>query len=80
MTLDHVVPRAQGGKHEWSNVVTCCPSCNIVKADRTPPQAGMSLARKPIRPSFHILLFHTSNPFIPHPSWKTYLYTLFEKR
>jgi len=80
MTLDHVVPRAHGGKHEWANVVTCCPRCNNAKADRTPAQAGMPLCRKPVKPSFHLLLFHTSIPHIPHPSWKTYLYPFFENR
>lgn len=27
-TLDHVVPLAKGGKHEFENLVGCCSSCN----------------------------------------------------
>ena len=41
LTLDHIVPRAQGGKDSWSNLVACCQFCNRYKADRTPEEAGM---------------------------------------
>lgn len=45
-TVDHVMPRCQGGRTEWTNVVVACSSCNSKKAGRTPRQAGMVL-RKP---------------------------------
>jgi 5-methylcytosine-specific restriction endonuclease McrA len=51
LTLDHVVPRVRGGKHEWENVVTACMGCNHRKAGRTPREAGMTLLSKPTRPS-----------------------------
>lgn len=35
-TVDHVTPRARGGKHEVGNVVPACRSCNSTKKDRTP--------------------------------------------
>jgi 5-methylcytosine-specific restriction endonuclease McrA len=47
LTLDHVVPRAQGGTTSWSNVVAACRACNARKADRTPEQAGMALRSTP---------------------------------
>ena len=50
LTLDHVVPRYQGGQHTWENVVSACVSCNRRKAGRTPEQAGMKLTRPPIPP------------------------------
>lgn len=50
MTYDHVVPRAQGGKTEWTNVVVCCQIDNQRKAGRTPEQAGMHLRSTPVRP------------------------------
>jgi 5-methylcytosine-specific restriction endonuclease McrA len=56
LTFDHVVPRAQGGKTCWENIVTCCGGpggCNATKADRTPAQAGMRLLRAPRKP--HVL-------------------------
>lgn len=47
LTLDHVVPRAQGGVTSWENVVAACRACNATKADRTPEQAGMTLRSTP---------------------------------
>ena len=43
LTFDHVVPRAQGGRTTWENVVTACAPCNLKKGGRTPKQAGMPL-------------------------------------
>lgn len=34
LTRDHVVPISRGGKDEWMNVVTSCPSCNHKKGNR----------------------------------------------
>lgn len=50
-TVDHVVPRAQGGKHRWENVVAACKRCNARKRDRTPDQAGMGLRFEPRIPA-----------------------------
>ncbi|MER6227438.1 HNH endonuclease [Streptomyces sp. 900105755] len=50
-TVDHVVPRAQGGTDSWLNTVASCAEDNHRKADRTPEQAGMPLLRKPFEPS-----------------------------
>ncbi|RYG46596.1 HNH endonuclease [bacterium] len=52
MTIDHVVPRWCGGPSTWDNLVACCRKCNLKKADKTPQQAHMKLARKPKRPHF----------------------------
>ena len=54
LTIDHVVPRSQGGQTSWSNCVTSCEPCNSKKADRTPEQAGMKLRSQPIKPSWSI--------------------------
>ena len=32
LTLDHVQPRVKGGDHSDGNLVTCCKSCNTLKA------------------------------------------------
>jgi 5-methylcytosine-specific restriction endonuclease McrA len=55
LTIDHVVPRAQGGVSSWENCVLACVACNKRKADRTPEQAGMRLRHKPIRPHWRPL-------------------------
>jgi 5-methylcytosine-specific restriction endonuclease McrA len=52
ITVDHVVPRSQGGVSTWTNCVAACPECNARKADRTPEQAGMRLRRTPSRPEW----------------------------
>lgn len=49
-TYDHVVPRTQGGKTDWGNVVVACVSCNQRKGGRTPEQAGMHLRTVPVKP------------------------------
>lgn len=52
LTLDHVVPRAQGGVSTWENCVLACVGCNKRKADRTPEQANMPLRKRPVRPAW----------------------------
>jgi 5-methylcytosine-specific restriction endonuclease McrA len=56
LNLDHVVPRAQGGRTSWENVVCSCIECNLRKGGRTPVQAGIKLLREPIRPRWTPLL------------------------
>jgi 5-methylcytosine-specific restriction endonuclease McrA len=55
LTLDHVVPRSQGGISTWENCVLACVGCNKRKADRTPEQAGMPLRKQPVRPMWRPL-------------------------
>jgi 5-methylcytosine-specific restriction endonuclease McrA len=55
LTIDHVVPRAQGGTSTWENCVLACIGCNAKKADRTPAQARMPLRVQPVRPKWHPL-------------------------
>jgi 5-methylcytosine-specific restriction endonuclease McrA len=51
LSRDHVVPRVQGGKDVWTNVVTACRACNQRKGGRRPEQAlGMSLLFVPYAP------------------------------
>jgi 5-methylcytosine-specific restriction endonuclease McrA len=52
LTIDHVVPRTQGGVTGWANCVLACASCNRRKGGRTPEEAGMSLLAKPTRPEW----------------------------
>jgi len=50
LSLDHVMPRSQGGKSTWENLVCCCVRCNARKGGRTPRGAGMKLIRRPVKP------------------------------
>lgn len=49
-TIDHVLPRARGGRTQWTNVVLACRACNQRKGDRNPEEAGLRLSRPPERP------------------------------
>jgi 5-methylcytosine-specific restriction endonuclease McrA len=74
LTLDHVVPRSRGGRSSWENLVACCYKCNNSKGDRTPEEAGFSLARRP-RP----FTLHTSRQLMrlignKDEKWRKYLF------
>ena len=72
LSLDHVLPRSQGGKTTWENVVCSCMHCNSKKGGRTPYQAGMRLLSEPIRPrSSPGLLATLKDP--RYESWKSFL-------
>jgi 5-methylcytosine-specific restriction endonuclease McrA len=49
-TVDHLLPRSRGGGDTWFNLVAACRSCNGLKGDRTPQEAGMILVREPFEP------------------------------
>jgi hypothetical protein len=46
-TIDHVVPRSQGGTTTWENCVMACSPCNFKKADKTMEQLGWTLKKTP---------------------------------
>jgi 5-methylcytosine-specific restriction endonuclease McrA len=50
-TIDHIIPRAQGGKTTWTNCITACKPCNNKKADKKPSEAGMKLKFKATQPT-----------------------------
>lgn len=50
-TVDHILPKAQGGGNAWENTITACGSCNFRKGSRTPKEAGMKLLFQPAEPS-----------------------------
>jgi 5-methylcytosine-specific restriction endonuclease McrA len=56
LSLDHVVPRSQGGQTTWENIVCSCVGCNVKKGGRTPKQAHMGLVKKPEKPKRSPLL------------------------
>jgi len=68
LTLDHVLPRSQGGKNTWENVVAACKPCNHRKGNRTPTEARMKLLRLPFRPRYLALVVLD----VP-PAWQKYL-------
>ena len=79
LTLDHVVPRAQGGVSSWENCVLACVACNKRKADCTPQQAEMRLRKQPVRPTWkplyadHNVRIASWSKFISEAYWNVTL-------
>ncbi len=56
LTIDHVVPRSKGGKSNWTNLVTACHRCNVIKGDKSPEHAGLDLRTIPFKPDLAYFL------------------------
>ena len=72
LSLDHVVPRSQGGQTTWENIVCSCVACNVRKGGRTPREAGMTLVRKPEKPKRSPML-NLKLTQGKYQSWKSFL-------
>ncbi len=70
LTIDHILPRSQGGVSSWENCVLACIDCNKGKADRTPTQADMKLRRGPVRPAWKPLYARSS---VRMESWSKFI-------
>src|SRR5580692_8899743 len=72
LSLDHILPRSQGGTSTWENIVCACVACNVRKGGRTPKEAHMHLIRKPEKPKrsplLNLKLTHSK-----YQSWKSFL-------
>jgi 5-methylcytosine-specific restriction endonuclease McrA len=81
LSLDHVIPRSQGGGTTWENIVCACVECNVRKGGRTPRQATMTLIRKPEKPKRSPLLnvkltqkkYQTWQAFLDNAYWSVEL-------
>ena len=72
LSLDHVIPRSQGGTTCWENVVCACTRCNVRKGGRLPEEAQMTLVAKPTRPRRSpVLTIKLSDS--RYASWKQFL-------
>jgi 5-methylcytosine-specific restriction endonuclease McrA len=72
LSLDHVVPRSQGGTNTWTNIVCACITCNVRKGGRTPEQANMKLINQPTKPKRSpVLTIKLSDS--KYASWKQFL-------
>lgn len=70
LTIDHVVPRASGGKTEWTNCCTACKPCNHRKGDKS-----MRPKTMPYKPDYYNLVNRWKDlPFtVKQESWNKYL-------
>lgn len=70
-TVDHVVPRSRGGRHEWTNVVASCRRDNFAKGDHLLSELGWSLPFTPGVPQGNMWrLRHLAEV---DPLWEPYL-------
>ena len=70
LTLDHVIPRSEGGKTTWENSVTACKPCNHKKATK-----HWRPLREPFKPDqYHLINKWKQRPVrVQHESWYQYL-------
>lgn len=71
LTIDHVVPRAAGGKTSWENCVAACQQCNTRKGHK-----HMLPKRLPFKPEYWHLVGNKQgnmDAYIHHDSWRKYL-------
>ncbi|MCG8587767.1 MAG: HNH endonuclease [Proteobacteria bacterium] len=79
LNLDHVIPRTQGGRTTWENVVASCVGCNRKKGGRTPEQAGLRLRKKPRRPRWTPFL-SLNRPGRRYREWGPFLNGMVDQR
>ncbi len=69
-TLDHVFPKAKGGKKTFENTVASCHPCNNKKGDRPLGTNGFRLRKKPRKPDKVFFRLRLNNL---EDEWKDYL-------
>lgn len=75
LTYDHITPRAQGGKTNWTNIVMACYPCNEGKGNRTPAQARMRLLKEPLKPKTLPVIRFRIDPAASIPeAWMNWTY------
>lgn len=70
LNVDHVIPKSRGGTNDWENLVTCHKPINFRKGDKTPQEAGLSLIRKPKKPTASSLFFAQR---VKDPKWEMFM-------
>lgn len=73
LTFDHVIPKSQGGRTTWENIVTACLPCNLRKGNRYIEQIGIKLQKIPKEPDWFTFLAISLRSANDHPSWHVYL-------
>jgi len=76
LTFDHVIPKSRGGRTSWTNVVTACSPCNLLKGNHLLRETTLHLHRYPSEPTTQELQ-ENGRAFPPgylHESWRDFLY------
>lgn len=72
LTIDHVIPRHQGGPHTWQNLVAACMPCNRRKGGKSPAEANMRLRRQPFEPKA-TAVYRFSNHVRKNQEWAQFI-------
>lgn len=72
LTIDHIIPTSRGGTSTWSNMVSCCSSCNTFKGNLTPKEANMKMKKIPNEP-FNKVYFGIQTS--KESEWLKYVYS-----
>lgn len=70
-TIDHVVPKSRGGRHEWDNVVAACQKDNLKKGNHLLVEIGWSLSFTPSAPDGY--LWRLGHYMEVDPLWAPFL-------
>lgn len=77
-TFDHVIPRCEGGKSCWKNVVVSCVKCNNQKDRMLAHKFAKKLIRQPYEPKLDkaapLHLVSKVAAEIPHKTWIDFIY------
>ena len=73
LTYDHIIPRAYGGATDWTNIVTCCITCNRRKGGKSLEQSGLRLRHSPKKPTWQPYVTVALGMRNPPDSWRDYL-------
>jgi 5-methylcytosine-specific restriction endonuclease McrA len=74
LTIDHVIPRSKGGNNDWTNLVTCCGTCNVKNCSKDVDEFlieyGLTMRHKPFKPSY---LYFVQKINTINNDWKSFL-------
>ena len=51
-TVEHIVPRVDGGETTWLNTISACLRCNGKKGSKSLEKSGMKLLKQPFKPTW----------------------------
>lgn len=82
-TIEHVIPRGQGGTNTWNNVVLASSALNNRKGCKTPDQFGHPVLIKPWEPTLaDLLLIWLSTDMLTDlpPAWQEFVQPAYLRR
>lgn len=56
LTIDHIIPKCNGGKDSYMNCITSCKECNAKKGKKSVEEFGRTMHFKPYIPSLYDLI------------------------